>query len=41
MKIHNVLSGNQLIIRDYKKTDLNFLLSIWLDEESLVLSDYF
>ena len=34
MKIHNVLSGNQLIIRDYKKTDLNFLLSMWLDEEN-------
>lgn len=34
MKIHNTLSGNQIVIRDYKKADLNFLLSMWLDEEN-------
>ena len=34
MKIHNTLSGSQIIIRDYKKPDLNFLLSMWLDEEN-------
>lgn len=34
MRIDNVMIGQRIFIRNYEKADLNFLTSMWFDEEN-------
>lgn len=34
MRIDNVLIGQRIIIRNYEKSDLDFLTGMWFDEEN-------
>lgn len=34
MRIDNVLIGQRIIIRNYDKSDLDFLTGMWFDEEN-------
>lgn len=34
MRIYHAMVGQRIVIRNYEKTDLNFLTSMWFDEEN-------